>query len=160
MKTIRRRRRQAKTDYKARLALIKSEKPRIIIRKTNRYILAQLVQTEIAQDKVITQITSKDLLAKGWPKEKAGSLKSIPAAYLTGLLLGNKIKGDVKEAILDMGLQRNMHKSRIYACLKGLIDAGINIPHNEAALPNDEELKKNEELAKILDKVKEEIKWQ
>ena len=41
MKTVKRRRHQRKTDYKKRIALLKSEKPRIVVRKTNKYILSQ-----------------------------------------------------------------------------------------------------------------------
>ena len=63
MKTVRRRRQEGKTDYKARLALLISEKPRLIVRKTNRYVIAQIVRTEIAQDKVVVGTTSKVLLA-------------------------------------------------------------------------------------------------
>ncbi len=61
MKTQRRRRLETKTDYKARLALLKSEKPRLVIRKSNRYILAQIVLSEIAQDKILFRVSSKDL---------------------------------------------------------------------------------------------------
>ena len=35
-KVQRRRRIEAKTDYKARFNLLKSEKPRLVVRKTNR----------------------------------------------------------------------------------------------------------------------------
>ena len=133
-RTIKRRRREAKTDYNLRLALLKSNKPRLVIRKTNRYIIAQIIETDVAQDKVLFGITSRDVLKK-WPKEKSGSLKSKDAAYETGLLLGEKAKGKVKEAILDIGMNRNIHKSRIYAALKGVIDSGIRIAHDSKALP-------------------------
>lgn len=156
MRIPKKRRQQAKTDYHARLALLKSQKPRIVVRKTNRYITAQLVETHIAQDKVLVSMTSKELLDHGWPKEKIGSLKSLQASYLLGFLLGNKIKA--KEAILDIGLQRNTPRSRLYAVLKGLIDAGIKIPHSGDTLPTLEELKKNEKLAPLLLKIKEKIK--
>jgi len=149
-RTIKRRRKEAKTDYKARLALLKSEKPRLVIRKTNRYIIAQIVESEISQDKVIIRVSSKDLLQKGWPKEKEGSLKSLQAAYLTGFLLTKKLDGKIKEAILDIGLQRNKHGSRIYALLKGAVDAGLNIPHNKEAFPTDERLNKNKKLKDLL----------
>jgi large subunit ribosomal protein L18 len=139
-KTIRRRRYECKTDYKARIGLITSGKPRLVIRKTNRYIIAQLVVTEIAQDKVIASAMSKDLIAKGWPEAKAGSLKSRAAAYLTGLMLGNKVKAKYKEAIVDFGMNRNIKKSRIYAAVKGFIDAGIKVPCSEEVLPTKEEM--------------------
>ena len=62
MRTIRKRRLEAKTDYKARLELLKSGKPRLVIRKTSRYIIAQLVLSENAQDKVLKGFTSLSLV--------------------------------------------------------------------------------------------------
>lgn len=153
-KTQRKRTNERKTDYKARLYLLKSDKPRLVVRKTNKYIILQLVESELAQDKVIAKASSADLLTKGWPKEKTGSLKSLPAAYLTGYLLAKNLKVKVKEAILDTGLQRNIAGSRIYAALKGAIDAGLNIPHSEKALPEMERIESNEKLKTIFQKVK------
>ncbi|HLC53256.1 MAG TPA: 50S ribosomal protein L18 [Candidatus Nanoarchaeia archaeon] len=153
----RRRRLEAKTDYKARLALLTSEMPRIIVRRTNKYIIAQAVVSEGAQDKVIYGCTSRNLLEKGWPETKRGSLKSIPAAYLTGLLLGNAIKGKIAEAILDIGMQRNIQKSRLYAVLRGILEAGVKVPHSEEALPDDDRLQSNEELRPIMAKVKQKL---
>ena len=37
---------------------------------------------------------SKKLLDYGWPKDKINSLKSIPAAYLTGLTFGKSLKNE------------------------------------------------------------------
>lgn len=156
-KTQRRRRNEAKTDYKARFSMLKSEKPRLVIRKTNRYILAQIIESDIAQDKVIQRVSSKDLLQKGWPKEKAGSLKSLPAAYLTGFLLAKGFKGKTKAVILDIGLNRNVKGSRIFAVLKGAVDGGLNIKHDPKVLPSDERLNSNEKLSLIFKQVKEKI---
>ncbi len=155
MKTIRRRRKTAKTDYKARLALLKSEKPRLVIRKTNRYITAQLVESEIAQDKTLAKATSKELLEKGIPKESEGSLKSLPAAYLTGYLLVKKLKEQPKEVILDIGMHRNVHGARIFAALKGAVDAGLNIPHNPESFPSEEKLNSNEKIK--INEIKEKL---
>src|SRR5437773_7561 len=116
-----RRRLEAKTDYGTRLTLIRSGKPRFVLRKTNRYIVAQLVVSKAAQDTVVLTVSSKDLLEKGWPKDKEGSLKSLPAAYLAGYMFGNLAKKEAKEAILDLGMQRNVKKSRLYAALKGAV---------------------------------------
>lgn len=153
-RTIRRRRHEGKTDYKARLAMLKSGKSRLVIRKTNRYIIAQIVTTDLAQDKVIVNVNSKDLLESGWPKELSGSLKGKVAAYLTGKLIASKAKSKVKETILDLGMQRNVSKSRLYAVVKGAIDGGLKIPCGEKVLPTEEELKSNEKTAGLLNKVK------
>lgn len=141
MKLPRQRRIEGKTDYKSRLGLLKSGKPRLVVRKTNRYIIVQIVESNIAQDRVVTASTSKDLLSKGWPEEKAGSLKSLSACYLTGFLVAESaLKKGLKEAIFDIGMNRNVQKSRIYAVLKGAVDAGLKIPHNDETFPSEEQL--------------------
>lgn len=153
MKLPRRRRLEAKTDYKARLALLNSEKLRLVVRKSNKFITIQLVESSIAQDKVILGTNSKILLEKGWPKELAGSLKSLPAAYLTGVLLGKmaKEKG-ISDAILDIGMYRAVKKSRLFAAVKGAIDAGLKVPCSKEALP-EMEIIKNEKVKPFFDKV-------
>lgn len=154
-RTIRRRRKEGKTDYKLRIGMLKSGMPRLVVRKTNKYLIAQIVQSDIAQDKIISGASSKDLLSLGWPEKLSGSLKSIEASYLLGLLLAKKAK--IKSAIIDMGLQRNIHKGRIYAVVKGAIDGGIKINCNEESVLNEDQINKNEKLLEIFNKVKGEI---
>src|SRR3989338_1838243 len=108
MKTLRRRRKQGKNDYKARFSLLKSGQPRLVIRKTNRYIIAQIVISDVAQDKVVASVSSRDLLGAGWPKEKTGCLKGLVAAYLTGYMLAQKTKANFKALVLDTGLNTSV----------------------------------------------------
>ena len=91
LRTLKRRRRENKTDYKARKILLTSDLPRIVVRRTNKYFILQAVESHEAQDKVIATVTSKELLKNGWDDKMGGSLKSIPAGYLTGLLLAKKL---------------------------------------------------------------------
>ena len=155
MRTVRRRRLQQKTDYKSRLSLLSSEKKRLVVRKTNRYIITQVVESHIAQDKVIVGLSSRDLLSHGWPEKLKGSLKSLPASYLTGYLLGKMAKEKkISEVILDLGMHRNVHKSRIYAVVKGIVDAGIKIPHSPEILPPAEKLEGNEAFSSIIKSIK------
>ena len=69
MKVPKRRRKEGKTEYNKRLGLLKGKKPRVVFRKTNRYIISQYITSEEAQDKVEFSITSKILMKYGWPKE-------------------------------------------------------------------------------------------
>ena len=73
----------------------------------------------------------------GW---KAGC-GSIPAAYLTGLLAGYKIiqKG-INNTITDLGIYRPIKKTRLFASLKGVLDAGVEIPHSEDILPDEQHI--------------------
>lgn len=142
MKTLKRRRKEHKTDYLKRLNLLKSGKPRLVFRRTNRYVISQYVISEEAKDKTKIEVDSKKLLKYGWPEESKGSLKSIPAAYFTGLLIGKKIiKKKLETPIVDFGMFRSLHKTRIYAFLKGLVDAGIKIKCNEKNFPSGERIK-------------------
>ena len=155
-RTVRRRRREAKTDYKSRLNLLKSGLPRLVIRKTNKFVTGQIIESEIAQDRVIVSSSSRDLLKKGWPEKNKGSLKSIPAAYLTGLMLGTKYGGGNK-LILDIGLHRNRKKSKIYAFLKGASEAGLTINYSEEILPTEKDLLKNEKIGMLIKELKEKL---
>lgn len=141
-KTQKRRRKERKTDYKKRRNLLKSGIPRIVFRKTNKHILVQYIKSEEAKDKVIFGTTSKDLLKHGWPKTFSGSLKSIPAAYLTGFLAGKIMKSKKLETpIVDGGMTRIVKKNRFFAFLNGLIDSGIEIQCDSKNFPEEERIK-------------------
>ena len=146
----RKRRRESKTNYTKRLLLLKGNVPRLVVRKTNKYILLQVVESKHAQDKVICEVNTKEFLRYGWPKEKSGSLKSLAAAYLAGMLLANKAKAkDVKKVILDSGLIPSTKGSRVYAAVKGVVENGLEIPHNEEILPSDEMINKYDFVEKV-----------
>jgi large subunit ribosomal protein L18 len=132
-----RRKRQQKTDYKKRLNLLKSGITRFVVRPSNKYMTAQLVDYHDDGDVVKVTVTSKELKKLGW--EHGAS--STPAAYLTGLLCGvrGKSKG-VEKAILDMGLFPQTKGSKIYGTLKGLIDAGIESPADPEIFPSDDRI--------------------
>jgi large subunit ribosomal protein L18 len=73
----------------------------------------------------------------GW-KAPCGNL---PAAYLTGLLAGRRAKASgVTKAILDIGLHARGPGSRVFAAAKGAVDAGVNVPHDDSALPTKERI--------------------
>lgn len=136
MRTQKRRRRENKTDYKKRIGLLKGQRPRVVFRKTNRYIIAECIESSGAKDKIIIGITSKALLKHGWPEDMKGSLKSLPASYLTGFLLGkNILEKKVNSPILDIGMARSINKGRIFAFINGLIDSGVKMKCKQEALP-------------------------
>ncbi len=141
MRLDKKRRIEAKTDYAKRIKLLKSNQPRLIFRRTNRYIIAQYVQSDEAKDKTIKGITSKDLIEYGWPKEMEGSLKSIPASYLTGYLIGTMIsKEKLEQPIIDFGMLRMIHKTKAFSFIEGVIDAGVKVPCDKKNFPEKERI--------------------
>ncbi len=137
MRIQHKRRMQQKTNYKKRLALVKSGKPRLVIRKSLDNMRVQLVGFNAGGDKTLASAVSAELAALGW---KMGS-GNISAAYLTGLLAGARAKkAGINEAVPDLGLQTNTKGSRIYAALKGAVDAGLAVPHSEDILPSEERI--------------------
>lgn len=142
MKISKRRRRENKTDYLTRIKLLKSNTPRIVFRRTNKYLIAQYVESANAQDKIKIGLNTKDLSKHGWPEEFKGSLKSIPAAYLLGFLMAKRIgKEKLEKPIIDFGMARTLHKTKIYGFLKGLTDGGIHISDKEDIFPEEDRVK-------------------
>jgi large subunit ribosomal protein L18 len=154
MKTIRKRRLEGKTDYKLRLGLLKSKLPRLVIRKTNRYITAQIVESKVANDFVLIGKNTKDLLGLGWPAEKSGSLKSKAAAYSLGLVIAKLAKEKkIINVIVDIGMYRNVHKSRVYSVIAGAIAGGLKLNATEKVIPSKEELTTDEKIIKFIEKL-------
>lgn len=153
-----RRRREHKTDYNLRIKLLQSNKPRLVIRKTNKYIITQIVKSEEARDITLVYTISKELSKFGWNY----GFKNLPAAYLTGFLIAQKTKGKIKEVIPDFGLQRSTKGSRIYAIIKGAIDGGLKVTCAEEMFPIEERLNgmhlKNKEIKGKMGEVKERIR--
>ena len=140
LRTMKRRGREGRTDYKLRLGLLKSGLPRIVVRRTNRYFVVQAVESVEAQDRVVATVSSKELLKSGWNKKKGGSLKSVPAGYLTGLLMAKKLEKSKGKYIMDLGMARTIGGSRVFAVVKGLVDGGLNIAVDEKVFPSEERL--------------------
>lgn len=133
-----RRRREGRTDYKARKALIISKLPRVVTRVSLRHMNIQMIEATPAGDRVIASAKSQELRSYGW-KTTCGNL---PSAYLTGLLCGVRAsERKVKEAVPDIGLTQPTKGARIFAAMKGVVDAGVNVPHSTEKLPSEERLK-------------------
>ncbi|PSQ21111.1 50S ribosomal protein L18 [Halobacteriales archaeon QS_9_67_15] len=126
-----RRRREARTDYHQRLRLLKSGKPRLVARKSNKHVTAQLIITGTNGDETVASARSSDLADHGWD----GPTGNMPAAYLTGVLAGLRAEeAGLDEAVLDIGLNTPTPGSKVFAVQEGAIDAGLDIPHNDSVL--------------------------
>jgi len=154
-KTEYRRKREGRTNYSKRLRLLLGDKPRFVVRKSLQNMLVQVVNYETNSDKVVITAHSNELKKLGWKSNTS----NIPAAYLVGYLAGKKMlaKG-IKEAVVDVGLQAK--GQRIFAAVKGALDAGITIPHNKKIMPKEDRLGKHisDTINKAVQTIKEKIK--
>lgn len=144
--------RQDKNKFNAR-------KYRLIVRFTNSRCICQLAYATIRGDVIVTQASSHELTNYGVPVGH----KNYAAAYCTGLLvarrtlklfgLDEKIKGKEEvdgadyhvedgeheqkpfKAILDVGIRRTCSGHRMWGALKGAVDGGLHIPHNNKKFP-------------------------
>lgn len=155
---ILRRLREEKTNYRRRRAMLMGKKDFITVKISNENMLVQIHAPELAGDKVIASAHSRFLLKNGWK----GSRKSVSAAYLTGYFAGKKAmdKG-VKDAILYSGT--DSYTQRMAAALKGVIDAGMQIPANSETFPSDERingqhLKVKNDVGKVKSTIDSEVK--
>ncbi|MFH0874345.1 MAG: 50S ribosomal protein L18 [archaeon] len=129
-----RRKRAGKTNYKKRLNLLKTDVPRLVIRRTNKNIVVQLIKYSPNGDVVLSSATTAELKKLGWTH----SCSNIPAAYLTGLLLAKKTSE--KSAIIDLGLQTPLGGTKIFAAVKGAVDGGLSIKHEKDILPSEDRI--------------------
>jgi len=132
-----RRRREGKTNYHVRYKLILSKKPRVVVRKSNASTTLQLVLAEQTGDKTLLTVNSRQLQDFGYTFSKS----NLPAAYLTGLLFGKKMLAlGISEGIADIGLHASTKGNRIYAAVKGVVDAGVDVPHSPEIFPAEERI--------------------
>ena len=109
------------------------------MRKSNRNISVQIMTYDDKGDKVLASAVlhaSSSTWAGSRPAARAR-----PAAYLTGYLAGKRAaeKG-IEEAVLDIGLREPAKGALVFAALKGMVDAGVEIPHGEEILPSEDRI--------------------
>ncbi len=149
------------TNYRKRLAYLKSGKTRLVVRRSNRAVLVQFVDYDPKGDNVITSASSLNL-------SKLGSTLSsgnVTSAYLTGYLAGKKFLKKNKnndECIVDLGLQNIYFKGKLFAAIKGVIDAGVKVKVSEdLEFPDENRIKgehlKTKDAVKVYEKVKSKI---
>ncbi|QLH75338.1 MAG: 50S ribosomal protein L18 [Methanomassiliicoccales archaeon] len=132
-----RRRREGRTDYRQRARLLRARVPRAVVRISLRNVSVQIVDYDPKGDRVLATAHSRELVEKGWDK----ACGNLPAAYLTGYLAGKRAKEKgIDEAVLDIGLKVPANGSGVFAALKGLLDAGVEIPHGEEVIPSKDRL--------------------
>ncbi|HYA10531.1 MAG TPA: 50S ribosomal protein L18 [Thermoplasmata archaeon] len=133
-----RRRREGRTDYRVRLRLLASGRSRAVVRCSGRRVRVALVDFDPQGDRVLASADSSELGRIAFPP---ASLASTPAAYLTGYLAGLRAKSrGAEEAVLDAGLHHPTSGGRLAAALKGLLDAGLAIPHGGEKFPSPDRL--------------------
>jgi len=132
-----------------------SPKYRFVVRITNKNVICQIAYAKIVGDIILAAAYSHELPRYGMPV----GLTNYAACYATGLLLARRVlkklgldkhyegkdevDGELFQveemedgpkpfyALLDVGLARTSTGARPFACLKGALDGGLNIPHSE-----------------------------
>ncbi len=128
--------RNEKTNYGKRKTMLMGKFDYITVQISNENTQVQIHKPELSGDKVIASAHSRYLISKGWK----GSRKNIPAAYLTGYLAGKKAIGKgAKKAIMYSGTRK--YTQRMAAALKGVLDAGLDVPADPETFPPEERIK-------------------
>lgn len=131
------RRRLKLTDYRKRLALIKSGLPRAVIRKSIKNLNVDITEFNPTGDKVVAHGGTVELKKFGWNSPTG----NIPSSYLAGYLAGKRAKKKgVKKVIIDLGRQKVVKGSRIMATVKGLTDSGVKVPVEKKLFPKKDRL--------------------
>jgi large subunit ribosomal protein L18 len=127
--------------------------PRLVTRTSINNIIAQIIVAKPKGDEVLVSAHSRELVKYGW-KAPRGNLS---AAYLTGFLCGLKARAHgVEGAILDIGLYPPTKGARVFAVLKGVLDAKVNVPHSESKLPDEKRIK-GEHIAKYAESLASDV---
>ncbi len=130
-----RRRREGKTNFRRRKRLLRSDKPRMIVRRSNKHVRVSIIGAKVIGDVTLVDASSQHLKEYGWK----GATSNLPSAYLTGYLAGKYAQTvGVKEAILDIGINSIRKATRVSAMLCGAIASGMDIPHNPSVFPEED----------------------
>jgi len=134
-------------------------KYRMVVRFTNKDIICQIAYAKIEGDHVMCAAYAHELPRYG----VSVGLTNYAAAYCTGLLLARRLLQKLKldeiyagnddingdeytvesedgqpgafRCYLDVGLARTTTGARIFGCLKGAADGGLDIPHSTKRFP-------------------------
>lgn len=134
-------------------------KYRLVVRSTNKDVICQVVYSRMQGDVVVAAAYSHELPRYGLNV----GLKNYAAHYCTGLLLARRIlqkfkldtlyEGQVEvdgeefliepveegpkpfRCFLDVGLTRTTTGNKVFGALKGAVDGGLDIPHNNKRFP-------------------------
>jgi large subunit ribosomal protein L18 len=124
-----------KTNYRKRAAVIVGRHSFATVKVTDQNVAAQILKPTPTGDLVVASAHSHELAKHGWK----GSTNSLPACYLTGLLLGKKaLEKGTSKAVLYIG--KDHFTPRVATCAKGIADSGVNIPISEESLPDFERI--------------------
>ncbi len=131
------RRSKKMTNYRQRLRLLTSKKHRLVVRRSSKHVIAQIIDFKKQGDEILAHATSQELKKFGW----SGPTNNLVSAYFVGLLIGKKaLKKNIKSAILDIGLVQKSKGSKLFAVLKGALDAGLTVPHSTEIFPSGDRL--------------------
>ncbi len=125
------------TDYSKRLKLLKSGEKRFVVRVTNKGVIGQIIEYGENGDHVLLTVTDKSLENYGIKARGNNMQICYLVGYATGIEAHNR---DIDYVVLDTGRFNFIPGGRIAACLKGIVDSGIDINHGEDIFPSNDRL--------------------
>lgn len=132
-----RRRREGKTNYAARMKLVSYDKARLVVRVSNAQATVQVINYAPEGDLTVASAVSKQLAKYGY----LGHTGNLTSFYLTAYLCAKRaLAKGIENAILDIGLKSPIKGSKVFAALKGAIDAGLEVPHGDFIFPEDDRI--------------------
>lgn len=149
-----RRRREGKTNFAKRLALVKSGRTRMVVRRSNKDIMIQFIDFDPKGDKTLLTVSGAHLAKLyQWP-----SKRNVWTAYLAGLMAGRmaKKKG-VKDIVVDLGMYVPSKGAVIFAAQKGAADAGLETVCDKEKVPEQKLSNPPEKYKGIFETVKSRI---
>jgi large subunit ribosomal protein L18 len=127
--------REDKTNYRKRSAILIGRHLFVTVMISDQNVAAQVLKPTPTGDIVIASAHSRELAEHGWK----GTFNNLPACYLTGMLLGKKaMQKEIDAAVLYIG--KNHFTSRVGACMKGIVDAGVSMPVSTDSLPDEDRI--------------------
>ena len=127
--------REDKTNYRKRSAILIGRHLFVTVMISDQNVAAQVLKPTPTGDNVIASAHSRELAEHGWK----GTFNNLPACYLTGMLLGKKAtQKEIDAAVLYIG--KNHFTSRVGACMKGIVDAGVSMPVSTDSLPDEDRI--------------------
>jgi large subunit ribosomal protein L18 len=119
--------------------MILSNVPRFVVRSSLKHTAVQIINAHSIGDRTLVSVSSQEISKEfGWK----AYCRNLPMAYLVGFLIGHKaLSQGIDRTIFDIGLKKASKGGRVFATLKGAVDAGLNMQYNAKIMPSESRIR-------------------